>query len=92
MKLELTEHFQRDVAVLERSEQTQLFSVMLKLPTAIKTPQSHSGLGLRKIHPSGIYEARIGLGLRLAFGFESNRLILHRLGSHDVIRRYLNSL
>lgn len=92
MKLELTEQFQRDVAALEQSEQTQLFSVMLKLPIAIKTPQSHSGLGLRKIHSSGVYEARIGLGLRIVFGFESNRLVLHRVGSHDDIRRYLNSL
>jgi len=88
----LSERFQRDVGSLSDDEREQIFDVLLKLPSAIKEIHSHSGIGLRKIHSSGIYEARIGLGLRMVFGFEKNSLSLHRVGTHDEIRRYLKSL
>lgn len=92
MQIRLTEGFQRDVSSLSDEEQAQLFTVMLKLPVALKTPHLHTGLGLRKLHRSGIYEARIGLGLRVAFGIEGNTINLHRVGNHDEIRRYLKLL
>ncbi|MBI4374447.1 MAG: hypothetical protein HY542_06185, partial [Deltaproteobacteria bacterium] len=83
MQIKLTEGFQRDVGSLSDEERAQLFSVMLKVPEALKNPRTHSGLGLRKIHHSGIFEARIGLGLRILFGFESNTVTFHRVGNHD---------
>ena len=73
-------------------ERAQVFAVMLKLPPALKNPHAHSGVGLRKIHHSGIFEARIGLGLRIIFGFEPNAILFHRVGNHDDIQRYLRSL
>lgn len=51
-----------------------------------------SGLGIRKRHRSGIWEARVGLGLRLVFALEPDRLTLVRAGTHDDIRRYLREL
>ncbi len=92
MQIRLTERFQRDVGSLSDEAQAQLFSVMLKLPSALKNPNLHSGLGLRKIHRSGVFEARIGLGLRVLFGFEPTAIIFHRVGNHDEIERYLKSL
>lgn len=92
MKITLTESFQRDVRGLSPLEREQLFSVILKLPQTIGEVHQHTGIGLRKIHPSGIYEARIGLGLRTAFGFDGDSVCLHRVGSHDEIRRYLKTL
>lgn len=92
MKIKLTERLQRDVRKLQSDEQAQLFSVILKIPQLLKEPRQHAGLGLRKIHRSGIYEARIGLGLRLVFGFASDTAVLHRVGNHDDIRRYIKSL
>lgn len=92
MQIVLTESFQRDVGSLPDAERAQVFSVILKLPPALKEVHQHSGLGLRKIHPSGIYEARIGLGLRLIFGLEKNTAFLHRVGTHDDIQRYLRRL
>lgn len=92
MQMTLTQTFQRDAAALPEAEKAQLFSVILKLPAAIKDVHRHTGLGLRKIHSSGIYEARIGLGLRVVFGFDQSNLFLHRVGSHDEIRRYLKGL
>jgi mRNA-degrading endonuclease YafQ of YafQ-DinJ toxin-antitoxin module len=92
MRLALTEAFQRDVGVLAEEQRAAVFEVMLALPAAFGEPHAHAGLGVRKLHASGIFEARVGLGLRLVFTFESGTLTLVRLGRHDDIRRYLRSL
>jgi mRNA-degrading endonuclease RelE of RelBE toxin-antitoxin system len=92
MKITLTERFQKDVADLDELAKSQMFSILLKLPGAVKDVHRHSGIGLRKIHASGIFEARIGLGLRIVFGYDKETLILHRIGNHDEIQRYLRSL
>lgn len=92
MQIFLTESFQEDAKKLEISQREALFEVLLKLPTTLKDIHKHSGMGLRKIHPSGIYEARIGLKIRMVFGFQKNTLSLHRVGNHDDISRYLKTL
>ncbi len=92
MQITLTERFQKDVNSLSTEEKNQLFSILLKLPAAIKNIHLHQGIGLRKIHSSGIYEARIGLNLRIIFGLDKNTAILHRAGNHDEIKRYLKNL
>jgi mRNA-degrading endonuclease YafQ of YafQ-DinJ toxin-antitoxin module len=92
MKLALTERFQRDVLDLATDRKAALFDVMLSLPRAIGEPHLHSGLGIRKIHRSGIWEARAGLGLRLVFTLERDLLTLVRVGSHDEIRTYLREI
>ncbi|MDD2328626.1 MAG: hypothetical protein PHZ13_09995 [bacterium] len=65
---------------------------MIALPKAMGTPHGHSGLGIRKIHSSGIYEARVGLGLRAVFALRLDQAILVRVGSHEDVRKYLASL
>jgi mRNA-degrading endonuclease YafQ of YafQ-DinJ toxin-antitoxin module len=55
-------------------------------------PHMHSGLGIRKIHRSGIWEARVGLGLRLVFGVEDQAITLVRVGTHEDVQRYLREL
>jgi mRNA-degrading endonuclease YafQ of YafQ-DinJ toxin-antitoxin module len=92
MKLALTDCFQRDVRDLATDRKAALFDVMLSLPRAIGEPHLHSGLGIRKIHRSGIWEARAGLGLRLVFTLERDLLTLVRVGSHDEIRTYLREI
>lgn len=92
MQLILTQSFQRDARHLDAEQKAQLFTVILKLPTAVRDIHRHSGIGLRKIHSSGVYAARLGLGLRIVFGYKSNSLYLHRVGDHDEIRRYLKKL
>jgi mRNA-degrading endonuclease YafQ of YafQ-DinJ toxin-antitoxin module len=91
MRLALTERFQRDVRDLSDEQRAAVFEVMLALPGALGSPHQHVGLGLRKLHPSGIWEARLGLGLRLVFTIESDTAALMRVGTHDEIRRYLRS-
>ncbi|HEY3359274.1 MAG TPA: hypothetical protein VGQ83_38855 [Polyangia bacterium] len=91
MRLALTERFQRDVRDLREDQRAAVFEVILGLPGAVGSPHQHAGLGLRKLHASGIWEARLGLGLRLVFTVESDTATLMRVGSHDEIRRYLRS-
>ena len=92
MKLLLTERFQKDVSKLSQVERARIFEALLKLPTALKNPHRHAGIGVRKLHHSGIYEARIGLGLRMVFALRSGDLILAMVGTHDKVRKYLASL
>lgn len=92
MKLALTERFQHDVRNLARDRRAALFDVMLSLPRALGQPHLHSGLGIRKLHRSGIWEARVGLGVRLVFTIEADLLTAVRVGTHEEIQRYLREL
>jgi mRNA-degrading endonuclease YafQ of YafQ-DinJ toxin-antitoxin module len=92
MRVALAERFQRDVRALTATQRGAVFEVLLSLPRAIGAPHLHAGLGIRKLHGSGIWEARVGLGLGLVFALERDLLTLVRAGSHDEIRRFLKSL
>ena len=92
MKLALAERFQRDVRALEGEQRALVFETILALPGALGEPRRHAGLGIRKLHASGIWEARVGLGLRVVFSLEPGFLTLVRAGSHDELRRFLREL
>jgi mRNA-degrading endonuclease YafQ of YafQ-DinJ toxin-antitoxin module len=92
MRVALTERFQRDVGSLTQDRRAALFEAIRALPRAIGEAHLHAGLGIRKLHRSGIWEARVGLGLRLVFALEANLLTLVRAGTHDSIRRHLREL
>lgn len=92
MQIALTERFQRDAAALVDDQRAALFEAMLALPRAIGKPHLHQGLGIRKLHASGIWEARVGLGLRLVFAIERDRITLVRIGTHEDVRRFLREL
>jgi mRNA-degrading endonuclease YafQ of YafQ-DinJ toxin-antitoxin module len=92
MKVLLTERFQRDARDLDDEQRRALFDVILSLPRAMGDPHTHAGLGIRKLHRSGIWEARVGLGLRLVFGLQPDLLALVRVGNHEDVRRFLREL
>jgi mRNA-degrading endonuclease YafQ of YafQ-DinJ toxin-antitoxin module len=92
MRIALAERFLRDAAGLVDDQRTTLFAAMLALPRAIGKPHLHQGLGIRKLHVSGIWEARVGLGLRLVFALERDRITLVRIGTHEEVRRFLREL
>lgn len=92
MTVTLTKTFLKDVDGLDSKQKSALFDVILKLPKVLQNPLKHDGVGLRKIHVSGIFEARLGLSLRLVFGCRQNEIVLHRVGNHDDVRRYLKAL
>jgi hypothetical protein len=92
MKVLLTERFQHDARDLDDERRRAVFDVILSLPRAMGDPHTHAGLGIRKLHRSGIWEARAGLGLRLVFGLQPGMLSLIRVGSHEDVRRFLREL
>ena len=92
MRIALESRFQRDVATLSKEQRSALFEAMLALPKAMGEPHRHRGLGIRKLHASGVWEARVGLGLRLVFAVQPDLVIFVRVGSHDEIRRFLGDL
>jgi hypothetical protein len=92
VRVALSERFQQDVRALEGERRAAVFEAILALPTALGDPHRHAGLGLRKLHPSGISETRVGLGLRLVFTLEPGLVTLVRVGSHEDVRRYLRQL
>jgi mRNA-degrading endonuclease YafQ of YafQ-DinJ toxin-antitoxin module len=92
MKVLLSARFQHDVPDLDREQRLALFDVILSLPRAMGEPHRHAGLGIRKLHRSGIFEARVGLGLRLVFALQPELLALARVGSHEEVRRFLREL
>jgi len=92
MRVALTEGFQRDVRALSGARRLAVFDALLGLPRAMGDAHVHAGLGIRKLHASGIWEARVGLGLRLVFALEADLLTLVRVGSHDEIRRFLRQV
>ncbi len=92
MRIALSERFQRDVRTLDPQERAAVFEALLVLPAALGDPHAHAGLGIRKLHRSAIWEARVGLGLRLVFGLEPSVLTLVRVGSHEDVRRFLRDL
>ena len=92
MKIVLAERFQRDVRTLPEDRLSPVFQAILSLPKAMGEPHIHSGLGIRKIHRSGIWEARVGLGLRLVFAVEDQVITLVRVGTHEDLQRYLREL
>ncbi len=92
MRIALTAAFVRAVEKLPQSERDAVADVVRALPQAFQSAHTHAGIGLRKIHPSGIWEARIGLGLRIAIGVRGDTATLARIGTHDEIRRYLRTL
>lgn len=71
----------------------QLAEAVTPLPTALGHPHRHGGLGLRKIHRRGVYEFRLSRDCRVVFTQPAKDLImLHLLGNHDDVQRFLDSL
>jgi mRNA-degrading endonuclease YafQ of YafQ-DinJ toxin-antitoxin module len=92
MRVALTERFQSDVLARTDAERTAVMTVLLALPKALGRPHDHAGVGLRRLHASGIWEVRVGLGLRMVFILADNTLSPVRLGTHDDVKRFLKTL
>jgi mRNA-degrading endonuclease RelE of RelBE toxin-antitoxin system len=86
------ERFQRDLTGLSKEDRIRCLELLLALSGAVGEPHRHSGMGLRKLHRSGVYEARVGLGLRVVFALRDEQAVLVTVGSHDKVRKYLASL
>lgn len=59
MRIALSERFQQDARQLPSEQKNRLLDTLLALPNAMRSPHVHAGVGLRKLHESGIWEARL---------------------------------
>jgi mRNA-degrading endonuclease YafQ of YafQ-DinJ toxin-antitoxin module len=92
MRIVLTEHFQTDVRSLAPPELERVLAAMLVIPRALGDVHTHAGLGLRKVHRTGVWEARVGLNLRLILTLAEGTMTFVRAGSHDEVKRFLRDL
>jgi hypothetical protein len=92
MTISLHRHFIEQVQRQPAAIRAAVFDAILALPDAFRRPAQHSGLGLRKLHPSGVWEVRIGLDLRALLQTAPDTAVLRFLGTHDEVRKYLKNL
>ncbi len=92
MTISLHRHFVEQVRARPADVRAAVFDAILELPDAFRNPGKHTGLGLRKLHHSGIWEFRIGLELRGILQLAPDTTILRFLGTHDQVRQFLRNL
>ena len=93
MRIALSRRIQRQLEHAPLDLRQQLADAVKELSKALGQPHRHSGLGLRKVHRSGVYEFRIGRQCRIVFTQpEKDLVMLHLLGNHDDVQRFLDSL
>jgi hypothetical protein len=88
----LKERFLRACGGASTGDQASMFQMFLNLEAMLRDPQRHRGRGLRKPHPSSIWEIRVGLSLRALFLPRHDEVIFVFLGTHDEVKRFLRGL
>lgn len=83
-------NFRAALARLPPEQQAEALAALRELPAAFGRPHVHAGIGLRQLRP-GIFEARVGLQLRVLFERDGALLVVKIIGDHNAIRRYLRS-
>jgi hypothetical protein len=90
LRLDVKERVLEAIAELPEREAAEITSALESIPATFGHPHVHRGLGIRQLRP-GIYEARIGLGLRAIFTREGGWLRVQLIGNHNDVRRWLKS-
>jgi len=93
MKIALARRLQKQLQRLPPPLLEDFLGAVDQLPDSFGRPHTHLGVGIRKIHPGGVYEFRVGKRYRVVFTQpQPDLLMLHILGDHDEVQRFLNSL
>jgi hypothetical protein len=91
LNIVLRDSFLRASRRLTQDEGSALMQIFVDLRADLADPARHMGLGLRKLHPHPLWEARLGLKMRALFRLEDDHVIFVFLGTHDEIRRFLRN-
>ena len=91
MKISILERFRRACRALPPHDQAAVLRMLLELEPGLANPREHTGLGLRKLHPEGIWEVRVGLSLRALFRLAEDEAILLFLGTHEEVKRFVRT-
>jgi hypothetical protein len=92
LRISFLGRFRSQCRAVAREDQAAILKLILDLETALANPQEHRELGLRKLHPSGVWEVRAGLSLRALFRLEEDEAVFVFMGTHDEVKRYLKLL
>ena len=92
MNLKFSDKFRRQCRAASVQDRAAILKLVLDLEIALANPSEHTGQGLRKLHPAGLWEARAGLSLRAIFRLDKDQAVFIFLGTHDEIKRFLKSL
>lgn len=82
--------FQRLWRSLTETQQERILEIIVELPALMKNPHQHSGFGLRRLHGSSYYEARLDLRWRLVMKMYPDEIIVFDVLNHDQIRRLIH--
>jgi mRNA-degrading endonuclease RelE of RelBE toxin-antitoxin system len=92
VKLSILDRFRRACRTLAPQDQAAVLRMILGLEGLLPNPQEHTGMGLRKLHPAGIWKVRVGLSLRALFRLADDEASLLFIGTHDEVKRFLRGL
>jgi mRNA-degrading endonuclease RelE of RelBE toxin-antitoxin system len=87
--IQLASRFPRAWKSLSQTQKERILDIIIKLPDLLKNPHQHSGFGLRRLHGSAYYEARIDLRWRLVMKMDDREIVLFDVLNHDQVRRLL---
>jgi mRNA-degrading endonuclease RelE of RelBE toxin-antitoxin system len=87
--IKFANRFRRTWKTLSPAQRERVLDIVLELPDLLKNPHRHSGFGLRHLHGSAYYEARIDLRWRLVMRINSDEIVLFDILNHDQVRRLL---
>jgi hypothetical protein len=88
MKIVLEEGFLRRCRSASAEEQSAVLDIA-NLRASLSNPQRHAGLGLRTLHPSALWEVRVGLRLRALFFHKNDSALFVFLGTRDEVQAFL---
>jgi hypothetical protein len=91
LNIVLRDSFLRASRRLTQDERAALMQIFVDLRADLADPSRHTGLGLRKLNPHPLWEARLGLKMRALFRLEDDHVIFVFLGTHDEVRRFLRN-
>jgi hypothetical protein len=82
----------RQLRAARPQDRTAVLDALLDLEAALANPARHSGMGLRKLHPTDLWEVRIGLALRVLFRLSRDEAFFVFRGTHDDVKHFLKNL
>lgn len=84
MKIIWTPPFERDFRELPQDIQTRAEKVLALL---VENPR-HPSLQAKKLRSArNLWEARVSLSYRITYQMEGDRLVLRRIGTHDILKK-----
>ena len=90
MRVEYLSSYDRSFQKLPTSIQHRTISTIDVLLDYFSTGQRSHGLGLKRLRRA-YWEIRIGLGVRVLFELQQDRLTFILVGDHEAIRRWLKT-